>query len=354
MKTIRRARATSLLQFVRYLSKRGMPTEHALREAKIPAVIAKHPDAWVASRCYGHFIEQMARSQGFEDLGFCVGREAGLDAWSPLLYGLMVRSPTLREALTTLSTHCRRQVSDLSMWLEPHDDVVRLYHRGNIDIGLPGHDQDLWFSIQALVALIREFAGPTWCPAEILVTLPNACGAGVFATYTGCHILYAQPVDAISIPRDLLHAPRRVLAQKHRSAAAASAIVEPACDFAGSLRQLLEPYLLDGYPDIAFMAEIAGCSVRTLRRRLAECETTYSETVERVRINAAIEAMEDSDKKLVDIAIDLGYAEQSSFSRAFRRWCGVSPMAFRRTLHPSPGVLSSYVSESAFVVSGVR
>jgi AraC-like DNA-binding protein len=348
MKSIRQARATALLQFIRHLEKGSVPTGHALREAKLPALIAKRPDAWVASRCYGQFIQQMARSQGIEDLGFRVGRDAGMDAWSPTLSDLLIRSPTLHEGLATLSAYCRRQTSHMSMWLQPHDDAVRVYHRGNIGIGLPGHDQDVWFSIQALVAIIREFAGPTWCPTEILVASRDVCGTIVSATYPECHVLCAQAIDAITIPRHLLHAPRRVLPCRNPSLAAASGIAEPARDFAGSLQQLLEPYVLDGYPNISFIAEILDCSVRGLQRRLAKCETTYSKTIERVRINAAIEAMEDSDKKLIDIAMDLGYADQSAFSRAFRRWCGVSPKAFHRTRHRSAGAWSRYAGHSVF------
>jgi AraC-like DNA-binding protein len=122
-----------------------------------------------------------------------------------------------------------------------------------------------------------------------------------------------------------------------------SGTLEPASDFAASLRQILEPYILNGYPDISFIADISACSVRALQRRLAECGTTYSKTVERVRFEAALWAMENTDRKLIDIAMDLGYADQSTFTRAFRRWTGVSPTVFRLARHAPADALSSHV-----------
>ena len=343
METIRQARATALLHFIHFLHEMGAPTESALRQAKLPVLIAERPHAWVASQCYGQFIEHMARSQGIEDLGFRVGLDAGFDAWSPILSSRLIQSPTLYHGLTTLSAHCHRQVSHMRLWLQPHGGAVRLHRRSNIGIGLPGHDQDTWFSIQALVAIIRQFAGLTWCPVEILVTSRDVCGPIVAATYPETHVICAQATDAITIPRHLLYAPRRTRPGQYPLQTMTSGILEYASDFAASLRQILEPYILDGYPDISFIAAISGCSVRVLQRRLAEFGTTYSKTVERVRFEAALRAIEDTDRKLIDIAMDLGYADQSAFTRAFRRWAGVSPRAFRRARHAPAEALSSHV-----------
>lgn len=64
--------------------------------------------------------------------------------------------------------------------------------------------------------------------------------------------------------------------------------------------------------------------------RLAAAHLSYSELVELVRFHAALEALADPDQKLIDIASQLGYYDQATFTRAFRRWTGVAPGAFRR------------------------
>ena len=84
------------------------------------------------------------------------------------------------------------------------------------------------------------------------------------------------------------------------------------------------------YPSIEVAAEAAGLSVRTLQRRLALEGLNYSELVEQARFQIATQLLEDADVKVTDVAFDLGYSDVAHFSRAFHRWAGVSPRAYRR------------------------
>jgi AraC-like DNA-binding protein len=72
-----------------------------------------------------------------------------------------------------------------------------------------------------------------------------------------------------------------------------------------------------------------GTSIRTLQKRLAEQETIFSEIVEKQRIDIARHALITRSKKLVEVAYSLGYADQTGFGRAFKRWTGVTPKEFR-------------------------
>jgi AraC-like DNA-binding protein len=65
---------------------------------------------------------------------------------------------------------------------------------------------------------------------------------------------------------------------------------------------------------------------------LIEQGLRFSEIVQVQRIEAAKRALKDTDAALSDIALKLGYSDQSSFGRAFKRWTGVTPQAFRERL----------------------
>ena len=78
------------------------------------------------------------------------------------------------------------------------------------------------------------------------------------------------------------------------------------------------------------MAEIAGLSVRTLQRRLSEERMSFSLFAERSRFDQAISLLTTTDATIGDIADELGYTKQANFTRAFRRWAGVTPGEFRR------------------------
>jgi AraC-like DNA-binding protein len=82
--------------------------------------------------------------------------------------------------------------------------------------------------------------------------------------------------------------------------------------------------------DIAQVAESMHISERTLRRRLAGESTTFRATAEEVRDLLAREYLIETELTVADIAHLLGYSETVNFRRAFVRWNGVTPGAYRQ------------------------
>jgi AraC-like DNA-binding protein len=105
---------------------------------------------------------------------------------------------------------------------------------------------------------------------------------------------------------------------------------------AAGLRGLVENQLTSLLPSgrvqAAMIAEQLGMSERTLRRRLIEEGTTFSETLDRLRNSLARRYLEDQRISLQQIAWLLGYSELAAFNHAFKRWFGTSP---RKARNPS-------------------
>lgn len=95
------------------------------------------------------------------------------------------------------------------------------------------------------------------------------------------------------------------------------------------LRQQIQLFLKDGYPSVAQVAEAAGMSIRSLQRQLAKEQLNYTLLVEQVRFETAVHLLQDPTLKLIDIALELGYSDAANFTRAFKRWAGISPNRFR-------------------------
>jgi AraC-like DNA-binding protein len=76
------------------------------------------------------------------------------------------------------------------------------------------------------------------------------------------------------------------------------------------------------------LAQRLGWSARTFQRRLSdEHGVRFRELCDTLRVAAAVHALVQQPARQVDIACELGFAEQSSFSRAMREWTGVPPSA---------------------------
>jgi AraC-like DNA-binding protein len=77
------------------------------------------------------------------------------------------------------------------------------------------------------------------------------------------------------------------------------------------------------------VARALGCGRQTLYRRLREERLTYEGLVESVRRRVATRLLRDPAVSVKEVAYRLGFAEPAAFSRAFKRWTGVSPAAWR-------------------------
>ena len=71
-------------------------------------------------------------------------------------------------------------------------------------------------------------------------------------------------------------------------------------------------------------------SPRTLQRRLKEHGVVFNQVVDDMRFRAAKSYLAQDDIAASEVAYLLGFAEQSSFNRAFKRWSGQTPTEYRR------------------------
>jgi AraC-like DNA-binding protein len=73
-----------------------------------------------------------------------------------------------------------------------------------------------------------------------------------------------------------------------------------------------------------------------LNRRLKAEGTTFQKLLDEVRFEAACQLLDTGRIPITEIAVSLGYAETSAFSRAFRRWSGTTPVERRRRSQKEP------------------
>lgn len=77
------------------------------------------------------------------------------------------------------------------------------------------------------------------------------------------------------------------------------------------------------------MADELGVNVRTLQRRLADEGQRFAELQARMQYRLAIRYLEDPRADIETVSERLGFSDRRSFTRAFTRWSGVTPSAFR-------------------------
>lgn len=92
--------------------------------------------------------------------------------------------------------------------------------------------------------------------------------------------------------------------------------------------------ILDCLPDSGISQELVAkrlnMSVRNLHRKLSEEESSFKTLLDTIRKDLALRYLKSSGMSITDVTYSLGFVDQSSFSRAFKRWTGFSPSQFRK------------------------
>jgi AraC-like DNA-binding protein len=104
----------------------------------------------------------------------------------------------------------------------------------------------------------------------------------------------------------------------------------PQGDLTEAVRQVIRGRRQTGWLSIDRVASLAGISVRTLQRRLAQEGGVFSELLDEVRTELAVQMLTTTEASLAEIAHEAGYSGVTSFIRAFRRRTGKTPAEFRQ------------------------
>lgn len=103
----------------------------------------------------------------------------------------------------------------------------------------------------------------------------------------------------------------------------------PQGEFAETLQAVLRGLPGGVKLSIQQVAQIADMSVRSLHRRLAAEGQSFTQLADELRAEIAIEMLKHSDAPVAEIAQKLGYSRVFNFTRAFMRWTGKLPAAYR-------------------------
>jgi AraC-like DNA-binding protein len=147
---------------------------------------------------------------------------------------------------------------------------------------------------------------------------------------------FNQPYNSMGISKNLLYLP---LEKKyHHSNDEEQNLYEQMnlltlpVDFVDALKSLIRSQLFGGNIQIQTIVDSVGTSKRSLQRCLAHKGLSYSHLLDQVRFQLAVEYLKDNTIKIGDIAFELNYSEVNNFTRAFKKWTGLTPSEYRHRL----------------------
>ena len=203
-------------------------------------------------------------------------------------------------------------------------------------LGRWGVTQMVNLTLGRLCLFIEENLSRRWKPKRVLLRQQPPDPAP-FNDFFGDVVRFGQERDALLIDRDSLSAPIG-MGDVHKHArlptSVHAAVKGPAV--VAQVRALIAATQRQRDCSIETIAYAMGTSERTLQRRLTDAGTSFRGLADAVREDLAWRYVKRSDLSFALVADLLGYDCQTAFSRAFRRWYGLSPRAARQTEAETP------------------
>lgn len=320
-------RALSLTGFDQFARHQGLDPSQMLRQACLPVASLQRPEDILSFQHYCGLLELCRQRSNNALFGLEFGLHQGVDVFGDIFF-LIHNARTIGDALFELRANFALYNGAAHIYLEVVDNVALLGYRTN-EVAIGGLPQAEELACGVGLQLMRTLAGDQWQPEAVMFRhAPFADervyrqAMGITPTYSAAHTgllfdacVLAQPLDCAS---EALH---QLIARHLSGMERLSTDAMP-----GYVRQLLRNLLPSGRATIERVADCMAVNPRTLQRHLAQEGTSFQQLLDATRQQLVRNYLQVPTISLTQVARLLGYADVSTFSRAFHRWFGVSAL----------------------------
>lgn len=312
------------------LKRFGIDPADVLTEAGLSPALFENPDTRISYAARGRLLAHCVERTGCSHFGLLVGQLGNLNDLG--IVGLLMKySRDLRTALLTLVTHFRLHSGGVTISLLENDAEATLsYEIYQPDV--EATDQTYDGAVAMMFNVLKNLCGPGWTPDAVQFAHHMPETVIPFRQFFRAPVYFDADKSALVFQSHWLDFRNSVFdADLYRLLEQEIALegTRQPDDFTEQVRRALRSAIITGQANEDKVAAVFSMHRRTLNRRLHDAGTSYRELVESTRYVIARQALRDTGLDIADIAELLGYADATAFTRAFRRWSGTTPAAWR-------------------------
>jgi AraC-like DNA-binding protein len=322
-------RASALGPIADFMDRQGGSASRVLKAVDLPFALLEQRDLLVPLREQFRFLERAARETGDDFFGARLGQVVRMKELSA--FGAWVcAAETLQQAI-------ERGHAALNTMLQT-STVLTLERRGPkirwwiefVEPETEGRHHNELLGIGYMIDAVRTYAGRRWHPDVVRTALPVGSPRAELESLFGTDVSHGHAVPGIEFDAALLSRALPVLPVAiARERAGTEPQVPGQHDDLATIAAVTDLAVHEDYPRIEWVAAKLGTTRRSLQRRLASHGTTFNRLVEETLLRRAKTLLSRDSVPITEIAFELGYADPAHFTRAFRRWTGVAPRAYR-------------------------
>lgn len=326
-------RGSSLTGFASLVTATGGDPDALLALAGVDPADAGHDDRFIPLRSAITAVEDAATLLGVSDFGRRLAKYQSIDILGPVAVAARTAA-TVAEALDILVTHMGSHSPAISSRITAHSDPeLRRFEYEFLLRPAPPQAQALELALGLTLQVLRLFLGTAYRPVAVHLPHPPVTADSDYHEYFGCPPHFNELVGGFTLRANDLQRPLNHDPLAHRVALAylSDTHGRRAPDIADSVGSIIRQLLPTGELSAEQVARQFGIGLKTLQRRLAAEGTSYAELVDGTRRELAHRLLSGTDLPVAQVSRQLGYAEHSVFTRACRRWFGVTPTEHRNS-----------------------
>jgi AraC-like DNA-binding protein len=313
------------------LDARGIDPGRVLRAAGVSREALGAIEHRLAATNVRALWEEASIAAGDPAFGVHVAETVGPGTFDVIDY-IFATSADLGSGLMRVTKYIRlvQDPSDLRLVVEPL--VARVLRKGVL--ATPQFDE---FAMSVLVVRSRQACGSSWIPDQLRFQHERPGDAGELVRVFGCRVTFGAPQTELVLARKLLDLPfersdSRLLAILERYAESLLEALPSQGTIVARTAHAIAREMARAAPTLIRTAATLGIPPRTLQRSLTEHGTSHSLLVDEVRRGLALKQIGNAALSLTELGYLLHFSDTTAFYRAFKRWTGRSPRAYRAQL----------------------
>ena len=322
-------RASALTGYKTLLGSFGVDVGALLQRLSLPADYLDRPDLMIPMETKVELLELGAQLSGCQHFGLRLAQQQNISALGAV--GLLLQqSPTLRDAMDTVTSAIGQTAQGLKVWLEESGQTAYLCSQYDFD-GPSAHSRQHSDNLVASGYNMVRFllAEPVSLHAVYLCgEAPSALAP--YRELFQCPVNFDQDHNGIAFSRDLLQ--RRVAGANPEMRGLIDSFLKKKQldDFQEQLLWTITNLLPRGMVTLEKVADSVNMAPRTLQLRLSQQGTTFQQLLDRTRVEQVCTYLLEGNLSLTEISELVGYSQLSALTRAFKRIMGASPRAWLR------------------------
>jgi AraC-like DNA-binding protein len=312
--------------FIAELQRRNVDSIPLLERAGLPREMPIADEVFVPASSVYNFLEMAAEAAGDRYLGATVGRDIDLESWPPFAES-MDAATSINELLSHFVVNANHHATSVKMALQTEGVRSKFHFQRALNPNTPPSQNDAFY-VGLLVTLFRRALGDRW---QANLVLAEVCDPSAIPADLGPLTLAQGDNRGVSFgfPSEWLFEPfsKRFFTRERD---ANQEFVTPPFSLIDSVREALLPHIHEPDLTVERGAAICGYEKRKLSRILKNKGTTLVREIAHLREQRAATELVESNQKIADIALSVGFKDPTVFSRAFKNWTGQSPQEYRR------------------------